>query len=149
MKLAAILVPIAFLVFFPMLIRVAVVVYLTIRGKDSNALVAPITQAQKKILYSLAFGYFLAFLSSLCWAIYVFTRSIIWSVAFAVYMLIAMAISVTIAWRSSKRPKPSPEELNRQADRQSKWLLKLVLAMIIFFLVMVIAVVIIYAVAGN
>ena len=149
MKLAAILVPVSFLVFFPMLIRVAVVVYLAIRGKDSHALDAPITQAQKKILYSLAFGYFLAFISSLCWAFYVFTGSVVLSAAFAVYMLIAMAISVTIAWRSSKRPKPSLEELNRLADRQSKWLLKLVLAMIIFPLVMVIAVVIIYAIAGN
>ena len=150
MKLAAILVPVSFLVFFPMLIRIAMVIYLAIHGEGPHALGAPITQAQKNILVSLGFGYFLAFLSSLCWAFYVFTGSVVLSASFAVYLLIAMAISVAIAWRSSKRPKlPSLEELNRQADRQSKWFLKLVLAMIIIPLVMAIAVVIIYVVAGN
>ncbi|MBM3156410.1 MAG: hypothetical protein FJ004_03905 [Chloroflexi bacterium] len=150
MKLAAILVPLSFLVFFPMLIRIVMAIYMAMRGRNSHAREAPITQAQKKILFSLVFTYPLAFLSSLCWAIYVFTGSIVWAVAFTGYLLIAMGIFFTIGWRSSKRQKPySLEELNKQADRQSKMILKLVLAMVIIPLVMAIAIVIIYVVAGN
>jgi hypothetical protein len=153
MKLSAILVAVFFVILFPMLMRISLVIYMAVRGKDSHALDAPIAEGQrrKNSTRALLLGsaYLLATVLSISWGIYVFTGSKFWAAGFCGYLLIFVGIFFIVGKRSIGKPQPTLEELNRQADVHSKRMLKFIIAWVIFSIAMAITVAIISVVTSH
>ena len=136
MKLAAVLVPAALLV-LPTFLGAAMVIGHALRG-DYDYGTRPVTVSRARKFRLLALLYFVAFLASIGWAVYVFTHTLLHLLLFALCVA-ALAVPSTIAYRSAaKLPKPPvdgfPDDRarleweNKRQDALTKHNLKMILS---------------------